>query len=197
MDTKSTEYYEFRFPWRYVESILPQNDKKIYDSWTRQNFVPSKEGDSSNTGKGRGKARSFSVASCVGLATLWELVSMGFKPSDCLSIVESVISRGQRIFTDFQAENKFIDSGHPLLVFRVIQDQRKNTLDFISSNRVQIGNFISNPTSKDGKIIKSVMKMRASVREGSPGSFYYFEIDDIYNVVIPQYFKLRDEILDL
>jgi len=181
------EYFDQRMPWRVVESILPAQDKKIYDAWIGRGHVPGIEAGQ-KTG-GRGKARKYSLANCVALATLWDLNRAGYKPSACTRIVEFMVERGEKI-AKLPAD---IADEDPMLLFHVKESGQQDTIvRGLVADRAAIAAFIANPGTPKARPIERTVQQITGVANGHVPGFFFYEGGELIQRVLREYRDVRD-----
>jgi len=184
MSINRSEFFDSWMPWRVAEGILPRGDGKNYDAWTRQGFVPSQIGESSKTGSGRGKARTYSLASCIGLATMWELFHFGYKPSACTKVIEFVIEIGQEI-AEKDEDTEILED--PCIVFYEMENLEPTNLTAIHVDREILGAWVASPTSKEARPLAQDIEGRTKVHAGALTAYFVFEAGYVINRIIESY----------
>ena len=161
MSLSVKEYNKFHMPWRVLRSIIPiminedisLKDKRNLESWVSSALVPSKQGVSTKTIRGRGGMRKFSISSAIAITTLWELVRFGFKPFMCTNIIDQMILLGERA-----VEEDNLAKIEPLFIYYDHSELRPGRQMFISASKEDIAYWILNP-KKEG-----VLKSKISVK---------------------------------
>ncbi len=193
MNIGQSEYHDAWMPWRLAEIVLPDGDKKNFDAWTRQGFVPAQQGGVSSTGSGRGKARTYSLASCVGLATLWELTRLGYKPSACVNIVDFVIAKGEEVAAHIDDGVRFED---PMIFFyqrlEKSVDVDPSTVRGIMADRALVAEWIARPGSKEARPLARTIESQTGTASGSISGFFFFEGGNVIQRIIDQYLELKE-----
>lgn len=173
--------------------MLPDGDKKNFDAWTRQGFIPAQRGGMSSTGSGRGKARTYSLASCVGLATLWELTRLGYKPSACVNIVDFVIAKGEEVAAHVGDGARFDD---PMLFFyqkiEKSPDVDPSTVRGVMADRALVADWIARPGSKEARPLAKTIESQTGTASGSISGFFFFEGGYVIQRIIDRYLELKE-----
>lgn len=187
MITKA-EYYSSWMPWRLVEMVLPAGDKRNYEAWARQGFAPVKAGAVSSVAGKRGKARLYSLSSCIGLATLWELTRIGYKPSACIPIVNYMVKLAQDSI--LQNEQSMYNED-PVLVFYEMNKGVSGDLRGMTADRQLISEWIARPDSKEARPLAKAIEELTNTSNGAVSGFFYFEGGYVIRRILERYEQMK------
>ena len=190
MEIGGGEYLDPWMPWRVAETILPSDDKRNYDSWVRQGIVAIEAGEESKTGSGRGKARTYSLASCIALASVWELVRTGYKPSACKKIVDFMIKLGEK-YVQIDEEAALYQE-NPIIGFYKMERFEPTELAAIQVDRRMLGAWVANPSSKEARPIAKQIERLTNTSSGNIPAYFIFEGGYVLRRIIEGYLEARE-----
>ena len=190
---------EFSQPWMgnsHLQVVLPFLDgvanRRLLNNYINQGLIKLDE-EPDTESPGRGRARRYSLKNAVEFAAFWGLVQVGYKPSAVVNIVKYVVERAEKLaITSANPEHIALDEW-PMLIFYEEKNLKIGPLRGVSAPAEDIGAWIANPASKQGRKIAKIIQELTHTAHGNIMGIFVFQCDYIIRRTFEGYLEVISE----